>query len=436
MKQENIWYQFYYSPLEKFWLAEKRTKEELYECIHLLQSSGNDRKKAFETVKKHLKTNNLQKWFLKAVIFILNLTYFYQKFLDIGMPHRRDMFNSERKLVEYYRQLSLIIAPDDHFWGRWLNLFEVRYDLNFDELKRIDRARQRKLFQDIEHKLATGFYDNYFHEQFTIIGDEDERRNSYLKKEINNLLEKIKIFNLFFELTFYVTYWNWLRLSFLYRKDVKNENRMEAEEKIQRMMEKTKLVQEKLDAISFSQTLFYQDYRMLRIYHLGSELIGKKTIHFRYFPEEEMKSHSDHEKKLLKLIKPESKDTLQYHIWFEYHRFLSIQRKMEMCLVKNKIGEGIKKLDKALGVLNKLEEIMQGGFSEMLIKVKYQKRGMIHVKLTLETMLLEKEIEHPFGVEYQINDQKQKNKDASFEDLQDWMKDIRKRFFGFASNSP
>lgn len=93
MKHEKIWYQFYYAPLEQFWLSEKGTKEKLYECIHILHTVEHHQGKALETVKKHLKTSNVQQWFLKSVIFLLNLTGFYQKFFDIGMQHRREGFN-------------------------------------------------------------------------------------------------------------------------------------------------------------------------------------------------------------------------------------------------------------------------------------------------------------------------------------------------------
>jgi hypothetical protein len=431
-KSGRLLYEFYAVPLLHYWEKKKRKRITLNRMLACLESK--DR----ELVNDNLKGCSVPLTLLKGILFLLIETDFHQQFFDIGLTPRIDHFNSEKKAMEHYRYLSLLVSENDPIWGRWLNLFELRYDFNENE-RRLgkDPNNQEELFKEIENHLSLwpGFRD-YLQKLETceadLTRDKEKKEFNALKKEIcSHISSKFKIINLFFQLSFYETWRGWLRNQYLYkRKD--EAGRKAAEEKIASLKAEADNVLKQMEDMNFrdKHPAFYEDYRMMRLYHLGTNLIGTPTVHFKKFDHKERLNYLEEGEKLLEQMAPEIGDTFQYRIWFEYYRYLHLQREMEHCLAKNRIREGLIKAETALNALKDLEDKIQGGFSKILLKAKYQKRGLEYIISTLEAMLLEKELEQPYGLEYRINERQQANKDTSFERIQAWMKTIRKNVLG------
>ncbi len=430
----HLLYKFYADPLKIYW--KKREDSFFYRIIDVLQKKKTD-------IRRNLgRDRSVPSELLQEILFLLIETDFHQQFFDIGLMPRIDHFSSERKAMKHYRHLSLLVSEEDRIWGRWLKLYELRYDFNENEYSagKNLRNQQEKLFkeidEDIEHNLPgfMGYLNKLENCRTDLKQSKKKEIFNDLKKELYfNISSKFRMINLFFQLSFYETWREWLRNEYLYRRE-DEEGRKAAEEKIDSLKAKADDVLKEMEDMNFREnhSAFYEDYRMMRLYHLGNNLIGTKTAHFKDIISDERCEYLKEGERLSEQMKPEPADTFQYHIWFEYYRYLHLQRKMEHCLAENRIREGLIKAEDALNALRDLEYKIQGGLSKILLKVKYQKRCLEYIKSSLEAMLLEKELEQPYGFEYRINEQQQANKDTSFERIQAWMKKIRKHLFSAA----
>ncbi|GEM_PF-3025293 len=432
--QGHLLYKFYADPLKMYW--KEREDSFFYRIITVLQKKKTD-------IRRNLgRDRSVPSELLQEILFLLIETDFHQQFFDIGLTPRIDHFNSEKKAMEHYRYLSLLVSKEDRFWGRWLQLYELRYDFNENECEAGENFRdhQEELFKKIDKEIEDnrsfqpGFTE-YLQKLENYENDlkQSKKKEAFnaLKKELcSNISCKFKIIALFFQLSFYETWREWLRNEYLYRRE-DEEGRKAAEEKIDRLKTKADDVMKKMDAMNFKENhpAFYEDCRMMRLYHLGTDLIGTKTLHFKDLDPAERREYLEKGERLSEQMKPDIADTLQYHIWFEYYGYLHLQREMEDCLAENRIREGLIKAETALNALKDLEDKIQGGFSKILLKIKYQKSGLEYIKSSLEAVLLEKELEQPYGLEYRINEQQQADKNTSFERIQAWMKEIRKNIF-------
>lgn len=438
----HLLYEFYALPLCEYWTKKGRRDNFLHRVLAILH---NDKTKTAKHVRDNLRRDHsVPEDLFQAILFLLIETDFYQKFFDMGLTPRMDFFNSERRTMDQYQYLSLLTDEKDNLWGRWLKLFRLRYDFNenIGNENKQGEQQQKAMFKQVEKNISDQTIEKEFEEYFEKVKHHKTKlKQKKLKQSFNMLKEnlcsdifsKFEIINLFFRLSFYETYRSWLRGRYLYKKEDGNKkDRIDAEKEIDRAGRQADDILKKMDAMDFKKdhSAFYEDYRMMRLYHMGSNLIGTKTLHFKKFDISERDEYLDRGEKLLKEMEPNVTDTLQYHIWFQYYRYLHLQRKMEHCLAQTKVREGLIRLENALEALKELEAKTQGGFSRILLKVKYQKRGLEFIKSSLEAMLLEKELEQPFGSEYQINEQQQANKDSSFQRTQAWIKEIRKNFFG------
>ena len=430
----HLLYEFYAVPLCKYWSKKGNSLNRILAVLH------KDKTKTDKHIRDNLGNHSVPEDLFPGILFLLIETDLYQKFFDVGLTPRTDFFNSERRAMEQYQYLSLLTDKKDEIWGRWLKLFQLRYDFN-KNMDKWGEHQQEDLFEKVEKDISDGTIEQEFEEYLKKIEDhKTELKQKKPKQDFNDLKENLcsdissrfEIINLFFQLSFYEIYRNWLRNEYLYdKKDADDENRCKAEEEIGRAERRADDILKKMDDTDFknNHSAFYEDYRMMRLYHIGTNLIGIKTVHFKEFNSDERNDYLEKGKKLLEKMKPDITDTLQYHIWFEYYHYLHLQREMEHCLAESKIREGLIKLETALEALKKLEAKTQGGFSKILLKVKYQKRGLEYIKSSFEAMLLEKELEQPFGSEYQINEEEHANKETSFEFIRAWVKEIRKSFF-------
>lgn len=404
-------YKFYGEPLKEYWKKNRKLKD-LYALLPNLHENKKSKSKTVQD--QFVRINSLPLGLLKGVLLLLAETDFYLSYFDLGMIPRLEMINSDRVAFQQYKLMKNSTAKEDNFWGRWLTLYEVRY--NSDRFN--DDAKKEK-FEELKRYVQLDYF---------------EREKEMIKKIDKNLydvlLKRLEIFNYFFALSYYQSYRGWLQNS-RYNAKAPKEEITKVESGISATLHDIERYMNKLEKIDAIKENFYFDYRINFLYFKGSQLIGSETKHFKELNNELREKNLKNGQSILDETLPEKSDNLQYRIWHDYYRYLHLQRVAENLILERDYYAGLQQIVICLDLLNKIERKLRGGFSRLLLKIKYQKRGLMYIQNSIEAFLLEKELEEPYGYEYKLHEESQTKRDSSFQKIQDWMKEVRKNIFHF-----
>lgn len=412
-----VWYKFYGQTLLNAWnnRKEKRTKERLYEILAVLHKIGC----TADVVQQNFNRNrSIPQKLLDGVLLLLIDTDFYLSFLDVGMLPRADIYNSERVSRKYYENLKIMLAETDDFWGRWVTLHELRYQSTL-----LSNEEKEKKYLKIFDEYKSPITEKKF---FT---EELKKLKEIEPKLAEHIQYKMDILNLFYKLCFNLSYRSWIKNSIYYVDKEEFFNKIhpidnsikDSFDEIEKKLSENPLLKEK----------FYYDFRIHELYYKGSKLIGSETKPFIELSQKKRMEMVKTGKKLLEETIPNSKDNLQYRVWHKYYHYLNVQREAENLLLDKNYIEGLEKYKEAYSMLKEMESQIAGGFFTILLKIKYQKRGVSYIINSMEAFLLEKQLEDPYGYEYRLNEERQKSRDSTFDRIQEWMINLRKDIFSF-----
>lgn len=423
VKNTRLWYTFYASPLQNFWKENKnnRTQEELYQLISRMFFKPNTKEeRSADTVKNFFIRENkhtLPREYLKGVICLLMETNFYDKFFDIGMSHRLDLKNTEREARNSYLYLKTNIAEkEDLFWGRWIELYRLRYDsqsLKYEELDAI--------YEKIKKEISSNIKKNPFEKELGII-------KKYSESMSDLLSERCIIYNTFYNICFLLNFRSFLRdKNYNNFRKIAPLKEIEIEEKILQIIDTTeKYIQDikKILENSSTNSRFNDDFKMICLHHNGNKMIGK---YITAFPKMEKRKREE----LLLLgedfinnLKPELNSSKIYRIWYDYYNYLYNLRILENSIALKHFESSLEFCNKCLELLDKLDEKLKGGFLRICIKIRYHRRNIHYIYHTIDAILLENSLESSEEIDYIKNELILDKRDDSFRLTQQWINEI------------
>jgi hypothetical protein len=399
LKQENLWsilknldtydshtaFQFYGMKLREFWKNNYALKD-LFEILSELSAKKEGKKRTIEEQFSD-RSKHLPLHIFKITNLLLVETDFYEQFFTIGMVHRQEMLNSKKAAETYFGFIDKLIWKEDAFWGRWLDL----YKLNFDVKVHFTETQQDSLFEEYYRLIKEKKFDNEFS-----------------KAELSNLKQLIDIdrfkklesrfmkINKLFTLSFYLSYRAWLISKI--RKSEMNDNKLPPKNRLKEIETYIDDFYEK-DFIHLKESEeFYQDYLMLEIHFYGSRLIGYEADNFKNLPKELRNKLIHTGKEVLRKseLKMNRNISYQYRVWYEYYKFILAQRYAENYFMENDKQNILLYYKKALEQLIIVEDLLSGGFSRILIKVKRHYIDLYFVINHLELYFSELNLENTY----------------------------------------
>lgn len=315
-------------------------------------------------------------------------TKFYEKLFEIGMTTRRELHNSKKVTESFYELLKNQIAKTDEFWGRWIELYELNYQTEI--LSREEKeARYETIFQEYKSSVRKKIF---FKRERDLIEE--------LYPEVFESIEHhLEILNLFYKVCFGLAYFGFLRNLRNYKSIEKYSSSRVLS--IQNFVKDAIFeLREKLEQYKLFER-FYFDYRIHEIYYYGNEILGIQITPFRYENPQRREEMLSKQKQILNECRPNSKDSIQYRVWYKYFEYMHLQWEAIHKLQKFGLLLGLESLKKCLEYLEEFEREFLAGFMRILLKVKYRKRNLKFLISTVEIALLEKNfhLEAPEKVE-------------------------------------
>ena len=373
MSVKKIWFNLYVTPLlEQFKFKDYGNKEKFYNKLSELSPDIE-----IGTLKKAIEQKRLEDKFFKPVQILLLDTDFYKQFFDISLIHRIYASGSERESLKNYKLLKLVIHKNDRFWGRWLNLFELKYEIKLDgiEKNKVIEILESDNFNDLSEISKKLKYEKTF-------------------KLIN------QVFNLAFKLA---------KTSLAISKKEKfNNSRIEI--KIE----------------DYEKSKFYHDMKMLNLYQDGTFILLNFKGHFKEQNSEDQKSILEKGGEFFQKNSLKIGESSTFKIWYLFYKFLHVQREMEFELIKKEFEQALIFVTKSEEILNEIEEIHNGEQNFIILKLKYQRRYINLVKNYLEIYNFKINIEDPFKEydESEVVEYEQENKQNSFSKAINWLNSI------------
>lgn len=411
------WYDFYGENIRKYWKShDNRTLNDLYHTLAELHTEGCDPK----TVQDNfVRGEAIPEKLLPGVLLLLVETDFFQNLFDIGMSTRRDLLNSERMLFKFYHMMKSSVAGIDYFWGRWVLLFELRYDS-----KLLSNGDKLQLFAKIEERLGEAHFK-----------DELKKLKKIRPEMIKDLTERLELFEEFFVLTFNIAYLLFLKEYFKTLSEDETKDRKKYQEKIRSLESATDShivnLEKKLPQISQNNLYisFQNDFRNHKLYYFGYKLQSYEGAALRDLSKEARESHLKEVDKLLNVLKPEITDNISYNVMYDYYKFSSMCKTQEHLLLGKNYRGCLDAIAKTLEFAEALEIKSASLYPKILLKVKYRKRELHFIKDSVETFLIEKQMEDPDNYEYMTHEHHVKKKENVFESIQSWMRELRREIF-------
>ena len=410
---KHIWFNFYFKHLQSS--GSYSTNQAMFNAIERLNNScengNNEYQDDLSRLRKAWNEKRVEEKDLQSIQYLLVNTDFYRQLFDVSLIHRIGNFNSERKALEAYQYLRMIIHKKDYFWSRWLYLFCLRHEFqNKEEIVSVigslsrDKSLSRQEQKDLDSKDINALKERLFTEVeakctdnlFADMEIEDEETNEIYQKQIQTL-------NQIFLINLCTTKRTWLRNKEL---GINHTNESKTIQEIEKYEKKTQKIFECIENDKTPCQNYIIDLRMLRLYHYGTQLLGKHTTCLMDLHEKERQAVIEQGKSSLLKMQPRDNDTSQYRIWYWFYEFLLIHNQSIHALCGKKFNDGLKCLKKAKKILFKIEKQSNGRQMAILLKTKQYLLNVSYVQQYIQIVLLEKDLEQPMNEERLIEKQK------------------------------
>lgn len=348
---------------------------------------------------------------------MLQYEKFWQQYLNIGMHHRRSLNNAQDMVRDTIRQLDILSYAKDSFYARFVKLAQIEQEIGGDAdisslQKRLDSIKDLKF---IESKDAMDILEaNLDSEQYKNI-------------EKNKRLLEIK-----YKVSWHIAY---IRLISYGKKspskDSEEKNSKENKRNYDEICKYAKNAEKELLKLA---NHFDYDFAMLYISLYGYRFIGAR-VHFLDSGEELQKKYQEAFEELDRIYQcalrfrgddTEIPDDLSKHkkaiealstqinhphirAYMEYYRFLYIQRKMELAAQKGNLYDFKCHLSEAKA---KIDELLQthATYLYLLAKIKKHKANLSSIESHVELKELARQLQSPFDIESNPNDNSNKPK--------------------------
>ncbi|MCB1144261.1 MAG: hypothetical protein H7A24_09940 [Leptospiraceae bacterium] len=387
MKNSRQLYSFYAEPLFQFWKLgkNKRKLEELYALLgRLYYKKDSEESRSSSTVKNYFIRQNkhiLPAEYLPGVSCLLLETDFYRIFLDVFLPHRYESLPEYNNLflkLSNFHNLSEL--KNETFWSRWIDMMKLQGSSpNHENLMKWNQ------FFDFHSQTSNR---KHFLRELRII------KNSYSNQLYKFLNVREAILQNFFSISLSIYYSSFLKNVYhsnykLNHIDLNREEFTLRWKKAQNIgIESTKALSESLRAFSDENLYFKEEFQILGILLEGNSMLGSQFLPFADLDFKERNKLIQNGEIFAQNLQPGLESSFHYHIHYKYYRFLHEFRVLGHLRIQKYSVKAYDLTQKLIEDLNHLEEICNGGYLKLLIKVQRFKKLIHNIQLDIKIFSL------------------------------------------------